>query len=326
MKNVLDLEIPCVRFDQDYAFPSAIMSSDQSYKNWVYSNLVQMYYIIERDTFNISYFYLGRNPNPINVIPLLSYQEIHKQLLKSIGGDAIQFLHTMINAGYYFACLMDEYYVPYRGSYQKEHLEHGIMCYGYDDDNGMVYIAGYTADGHFGSQCLSYSDFSRAFWNVKRADDFISCFKRNDKNYELDITLMKTLLYDCIYSLNTSERYRMVQNPLENCYWGLDACSHILQEKSSKVDLRYFYVVYEYMKLTRERFSAVSEKYNISDVVLQQKISVLEKKFYMLLTLCIKYSFKKDTALYLRIMKKLKENLDEEKTVLEEFYHFVCAI
>ncbi len=322
--NILKLEAPKVCFDQDYAFPSAIMSSDRSYKNWVYSNLIQMYYIIGRDTFNISY--LGRDPNPINLIPLLSYQGIQKQLLKSISCDAVRFLHTMIDAGYYLACLMDEYYVPFRRSYRKKHLAHGIMCYGYDDEKGIVHIAGYNADGHFGSQILSYSEFSEAFWNVQRASDFISCFKRNDKDYELDITLMKELLYDHVHSLNTSERYRMVQNPLQDCYWGIDACMHILKEKPDRVDLRYFYAVYEYMVLMGERYLAVSERYGIKDDVLQQKLSALEKKLNRLMMLCIKYNLKRDTALYLKIMERLKEDLDEERAVLEEFYRFICVI
>ena len=137
---------------------------------------------------------------------------------------------------------------------------------------------------------------------------------------------MKELLYDHVHSLNTSERYRMVQNPLQDCYWGIDACMHILKEKPDRVDLRYFYAVYEYMVLMGERYLAVSERYGIKDDVLQQKLSALEKKLNRLMMLCIKYNLKRDTALYLKIMERLKEDLDEERAVLEEFYRFICVI
>lgn len=324
MEKILNFESPWIRFDQDYAFPSAVMSSDQSYRNWVYSNMLQMYYIKERALFNISYFYLGRDPNPIAYIPLVDYQQIHKRLLNRMEVNAIKFLHSMIDAEYYIACLMDEFYIPGRKSYQKKHFSHGIMTYGYDDEKELVYIAGYGTNGHFGSQTISYSDFVNAFWNVTREDDYISCFKRNDISYDLDITLMKDLLYDYIYSLNTSERLRMVQNPLTNCSWGIDACGHILSEnKTDKMDTRYFYTIYEYMKLMNERYSVLSKRNRTDAPDLKFNLDNLEKQLYLLLISAIKYNLKASLKLHHYIMNRLQEIMEEERIVLEDFYRFI---
>lgn len=323
MVNILRIESPWIRFDQDYAFPSAAMGADRSYKNWVYSNMIQMYYINERDSFNISYFYLGRDPNPIAYIPLLIYQQIHKQLLKNMQGNAIKFLHSMIDDGNYITCLMDEYYIPGRKSYQKKHFAHGVMIYGYDDEKELVCVAGYGVNGHFNNQVISYTDFENAFWNVTREDDYISCFKRNEKSYDLDISLMKELLYDYIHSINTSQHLRMVQNPLANCYWGIDACSHILNvQRSDKIDTRYFYSIYEYMKLMNERYVVLSAQNHITALGLKAKMDNLEKQLSLLLTFTMKYNLKPNVKLYGSIKNKLEETLEEEKKVLKEFYDF----
>lgn len=67
---------------------------------------------------------------------------------------------------------------------------------------------------------IKYNDFELAFHNTKR-NSRSSRFRRNSLIYELDIELKKDLLKDYIYSKNTSLKYRMIQNPLNNCYWGV---------------------------------------------------------------------------------------------------------
>ena len=75
-----------------------------------------------------------------------------------------------------------------------------------------------------------------------------------------------------------------------------------------------------------ERYVVVSEQYGIRDDGLKQKLSDLEKKLNILLMLCMKYNLKKDSTLRFKIMKILRENLEEEKAVLQEFYHFISTI
>ena len=320
------MESPWIRYSQDYAFPSAAFSSDQSYKNWVYSNLIQTYFIIDRENFNISYFYLGRNPNPISYIPLLSYQGIQKKALKSMNVSSIGFVRTMIDSGYYIACLLNEFYIPSRKSYQNAHFSHGVMIYGYDDEKQSIMIAGYNKTGYFNTDILSYYDFEKAFWEVERESDCCSCFKRNDKNYEIDIKIMKDLLYDFIFSKNTSESYRMVQNPLTGCIWGIEACSLIMNDTEGLLDQRYFYMLYEHIKLMKERFEKVSILCNIHNEKIKQGLTGIEKQLNILLSLCLKYNIKQEQDLYFRIKSILVNQLKEEGEILTDFYRLLCTL
>lgn len=326
MRKCLYIETPWVRYSQDYAFPSAAFSTDQSYRNWIYTNMIQMYYIIGRDKFNLSYFYLGRNPNPISYIPLLAYQGFQKGSLKGMNVSAIDFVHIMIDSGYYITCSMNEFYIPSRKSYQEKHFSHGVMLYGYDDEERTVMIAGYDRTGSFNTDTLDYDCFIKAFWEVERKDDGCSCFKRNNTTYEIDIKLMKELIYDFVFSVNTSKKYRMVQNPLYDCYWGIEACIKILSDNSGWLDQRYFYTIYEYSRLMTERFSLVSNLYDIANNELEVKLMKLEKEFHILLFLCMKYNLRPGEELFLKIENMLAKLLKEEHKILHEFYFMLCKL
>lgn len=73
---------------------------------------------------------------------------------------------------------------------------------------------------------ISYDIFNKAFEDTKR-NSKVSCFKRNSKTYQLDLPLMKDRLHDFLHSKNSSFHMKMIQNPLTDCYWGVDAFKHI---------------------------------------------------------------------------------------------------
>ena len=144
MKTILSIEKPLILYNQDYAFPAAMMSSDKSFQNWLYSNAIQLYYINDRKNFNLSYFYLGIDPNPLAVIPLLRCQSIDLKVVKGSGITAISFVRDMINNGYYITCLLNEYYVKCRQAYNTRKFEHGNMIYGFDDEKHQIFLAGFN--------------------------------------------------------------------------------------------------------------------------------------------------------------------------------------
>lgn len=179
--------------------------------------------------------------------------------------------------------------------------------------------SGYTKQ--FRNHVLSYENYSMAFDRVQREEDFCSCFKRNNQEYHLDVELIKDLLGDFIYSRNTSKKLRMVQNPLENCHWGLEACEHIVDDCNEGFDLRYFYALSEYVMLMKQRVQRVTEELLISDQGLYEKLVDLEKKFRLLLNLTIKYNVQKQALDHVEVVKnKLNELLAEEKEILLVFY------
>lgn len=83
-KRILKTGKPYVTFIQDYAFITAAMSADNSIYNWIINNAIQIYYIPQNHGYNLTYFYLGNELNPINNIPLFEHQIIKMDFLKKI--------------------------------------------------------------------------------------------------------------------------------------------------------------------------------------------------------------------------------------------------
>lgn len=317
--KILHIGEPIVRFDQDYAFPSSAMSGDISYENWILSNAIQMYFIPSRYKFNISYFYLGLEPNPLPYIPLFEHQCLKMNLIKQSMPSIIDYIKLLINSNYYFTTTVNEYYLSSRPSYLKENFEHGIMVFGYDDIYEEIYSAGYDKTKLFNFHKIKYKDFELAFQNTSRNSRSRS-FRRNSLIYELDIWLIKELVNDYINSYNTSLKYRMVQNPLNNCYWGVEACRHIMDNSETNLDERYFYTLFEYSKLMGKRIEKVYKIIDYKDgKELIKENNSLTVKFKNLLSLSIKYNFKTSPVKYLEIKNKLNELLDMEIELLLKF-------
>ena len=323
MKTILSIEKPLILYNQDYAFPAAMMSSEKSFQNWLYSNAIQLYYINDRKNFNLSYFYLGIDPNPLAVIPLLRCQSIDLKVVKGSGITAISFVRDMINNGYYITCLLNEYYVKCRQAYNTRKFEHGNMIYGFDDEKHQIFLAGFNEYLQFSNTSISYENFEKAFLEIGRESDYGCCFKRNKTIYKFDRKLVRELLFDFISSKNTSERYRMVQNPLENCYWGIEACQHILDNGNIRIDYRYFYTVYEYMCLMQKRIPHLFDNEK-TKVYFIEKTERIKLDFYSLLLAVIKFNMNgKSREKIDKIRKRLSEMLILQKEILTELYNCI---
>lgn len=248
--KILDIGEAMIKYNQDYAFITATMFADISFYNWILSNMIQIYYVPKKDSnsYELTYFYLGNEANPINNISLFDHQIIKMDLLKESKLGILEFTKLMLKEDYYITNTLDEFYIESRSSYNQRHFEHGILIYGYDDYQQQVYTAGYDKTGHFSYHTMSYKTYILAFENTRR-NSRISCFRRNNTKYEIDKTLIKSLLFEFVNNLNSSDNYRMIQNPLTKCRWGIQAFECIYDTKSYKE----ICMLYDYIFMMEKR-------------------------------------------------------------------------
>ena len=306
-KKILTLGNPIIKYNQDFAFLTSAMHSDMSFYNWLLSNAIQVYYVPKNSGCNLTLFYLGIEPNPINNIPLFDHQIVKMDFLKKSSMTLIEFTELMIKEDYYVTNTLDEYYIETRLSYQKEHFDHGILIYGFDSQSGQIFTAGYDNSSHFQCSTISYETYDLSFRNTTR-NSRISCFKRNGKHYEVDRELIKQLLYDFVNSYNTSLHYRALQNPLSNYFWGMNAFRQIVNSD----DIRNFSMLYEYILFMAER----ANYFGLND--LGERLKKLSKKAGIIINLTIKSKIKKDfPTSRTPILEELLISLEE---LLFEFY------
>ncbi len=285
-RKVLPVGSAKVKFSQDYAFITSTMYSDESFQNWILNNLIQVYYTPKKyheNKYELSFYYMGIEVNPINNIPLFDHQVIKMNLIKECKINILNLTKKLLDEDYYVTNTLDEFYLSIRSSYKKEHKEHGILIYGYDDYTRMIYTAGYDARGHFNCNCIPYDIYTVSFQNTQR-NSRISCFRRNSFKCDIDIELIKDLLKDFYKSFNTSTRYRMIRNPIEDSVWGLNAFSKLCDEKDEK----YYYMLYEYVMLMKMR----ANKFMLFDI--EEKLNDLNKEAQILQNLLLKSYFNKE--------------------------------
>ena len=70
-----------------------------------------------------------------------------------------------LKAGYYSDLWLDAYYIPGKGMYQKMHLAHNILIYGYSKDDNIFLAISYTDSGHYDRLRIKPENLIRACLN-----------------------------------------------------------------------------------------------------------------------------------------------------------------
>ena len=123
---------------------------------------------------------------------------------------------------------------------------------------------------------------------------------------------MKKLINDFCDSTNTSLNYRMLQNPMKNCYWGIDACKHII----SSTDKVLNYKDFEYITLMIERIDVCSMTLDIDLHQESEYCMRISKELYLLLLHALKSNFREYNADKIHIIQtKLNGYMNELKEI-----------
>ncbi len=96
-------------------------------------------------------------------IPWLNTHSIDNYILTDCNININQVITHSLMRDNYMVCHLDEFYVPSRPSYQKEHYFHENMIYGFDNNKKEYDILGYDHKGvFFNSSKISFDAFEQA--------------------------------------------------------------------------------------------------------------------------------------------------------------------
>ena len=145
-KVLLPLNIrPPITSYLNNAFPLAILSTDDQYEPWFYSNYIQLFAprVYHEGRFN---FYVHK-AQPAIVSPLLDTQRFDRAIIEFANASVTDFLSNCLQRGWYVQLYLDEYFIPVRASYGNSHFVHEVLVYGEDSDSKLFTVLGYTERG-----------------------------------------------------------------------------------------------------------------------------------------------------------------------------------
>lgn len=178
MGNIL--EKPLIRTYQYNAFAESIMGCHRDYQEWLAGNYVQIMVCEDfENSINVIEYLAG---SIFGGCPLLDNQGKRKSEIMESYESCVEYLDSALKQGYYIYTFVDEYYIPNRVSYGKNHFEHDILLYGREQE-AFVYI-GYDALGNYTKGMLSTEQFYQAMQTDNMCLIMVSL---NSSEYKFDI-------------------------------------------------------------------------------------------------------------------------------------------
>lgn len=248
------------------AYPLTVAITKESSYEWIYSNYIQLLFQnpIRFDNQPIKFYKLSWTSGLVwdADCPLIKYDTVPKQIIDSIGIDIIEYICTAINQEYYVKLYLDEYFLPFRNSYQNEHYLHESLFIGYDLSEQVLYGLAYVTDKtgyHFKEFTVDMDAVRRAYKipiedSVQRSRIMLmSC--NWEKFYEFDIESVKESIYEYINSISTDKKYSPITNPRDYSF-GIsiyDKLLDLFDNASQCLGVIPFHIILEHKQLMVER-------------------------------------------------------------------------
>lgn len=207
------------------------------------------------------------------------------ELLKDIP-DIIDYAVDKINLGYYVVIHVDEYYIPEKRAYKKQHYVHHSLVYGYDNSQRKLKAIGFNSEQMFAKISFDYDLFREAYESGKlhykgsapwaetnaiellRVRDFMQEYPFNLEKFtaRLEEYVASKEDFQVVYA----QRFDKYTLGGEQLKYGLDIYDEIirhlynLMEGVVTVDYRAVHLLYEHKKSLYTRLQYVISRYNES--------------------------------------------------------------
>lgn len=335
--RILKITDPPIKGDPDYAYPLSVLLNEKKAKEWFYCNFIQICFSTYNKGCYINYFYTDVNNKRFNVRnPLLNYQAINKDVLKTLSVNIIDFIIKMLDLGYYFYTYFDEYYMKFSIVYNKIHMQHVSFLYGYDSDKKLFYIAGYDKTMHYNYYTAGFDEVARAYdlcerdyW-IDHNTIYLLNYKNQDREYNFDINAVLEQLREYLNSTDSSEKFNVCFNKNTDFVYGINAVESVKNKLNEniadpKVDFPFktFYILWEHKGLMESRIKYIIEKgFLNSDCLSVGLFAKLETGYKKLLDMAIKYFIVLNTDILKKMQRDMTGLIESEHkafgTLIEE--------
>jgi len=290
--SVIELPIgdPIIKSYQFVAFPVAISSAYDDTEDWFFNNFIQLFCRTDGE-FHVNFLAC----DIYGEMPFLKKYNLSQSYIAAIYNIGLKELFIRnLNAGYYIYSFVDEYYIPNRMNYQKNHYAHDILIYGCCPEGFLT--LGYDASRAFAKQVIDFDII-----NTAAASQSILALQKIDNIYYKSEPNIKERVkkYGRDRIIEMLEDYLYGKNCIDKLFLYHDCYTDSLTDKAKN---RYFYFkrvpnvfgidVYHYLKLYIMNIFSKHELYNDMSVpmnhfavlwehkkIMSERILYISKKF-----------------------------------------------
>ncbi|MCR5148501.1 MAG: hypothetical protein K6C35_05990 [Eubacterium sp.] len=266
-KKMLEIKMSPLNGYMEDAYPLTVAITRESNYEWIYSNYIQL-------VFQDPYIYRGQPVKFYKVsfkngrvwdaeLPLLCYDTITRDMVEVMEMDIIELICTAISRDYYVKVYLDEYFLPYRWTYKKQHYTHESLFFGFDNEKKELYGLAYVTDKdgyHFKKFAVSMEDVKEAYYSqiekgvLSERIAFMSC--NPERFYEFDKETVKRGIYEYLNSIGTDKKYSSINNPDDKYTFGIGIYDLLMDYYKGGVKNKLvipLHIIYEHKKLMLDR-------------------------------------------------------------------------
>ena len=309
-------------------YPLSILATRRDYLPWFHSRHIQLYCPRGFPEDRTAKFDFYRHPlSRLAPCPLLETLWLNRNSATDARGHIVPFVLDRLDEGHYVQLYANEFYIPDRRKYQRHHYTHALLVFGCDGQNAELDILGYNRQGIFAASKVGFAQLEQAFRRVHYLPDRMDriCLMRyaRDKTCGFDLPLVREQLRDYVYARNTSERFRMLENPVEGTF-GLDTYACLLDHcrrllaRPAFPDIRPLHILWEHKKCMRARIEYMeTHRYLSPPGRFSRAYAEIEQEAGTFRMMMLKYGVTKDASLIDRIAVGLDRVREKERVLLE---------
>lgn len=310
-----------------YSFYGGLFSILPNNKNimpWVYSNFIQLKYLVEVDL-----VFFDRYRSLLDGCPFFNHYVLKKSEIFEEGNQSlIKILKDKIDNGAYCFIYIDRYYVPfYKMWYKQRHLNHEMLIYGYDDEKEEFLCADNADNGNYEYFTCTFSELRDGYWYNGNIDPtffsihYIQNIIIPEEPYMFNYGQVKSSLKDYYYSksmLNESEEVIKSIFGFNVHNLVLENQKYTIKKYESKFyfNLRQMYILTDHKELMRRRLIFLKEQGYLLNDEFEKKYEYLAHKYKILLSMCIKYNITNKKDILDRYFELFQNLIDYERNVL----------
>ncbi|QYR23564.1 hypothetical protein KZ483_11975 [Paenibacillus sp. sptzw28] len=315
--KVLEMPYPPITSFPRNANIIAILATHHAYKDWLYSNHIQLHISKEKD--EDYYWLMFYQPLARIIYPLINRQYISRELIRKNNINIIEFIKNAIDTSSYVYLCVDTFFVPAYEHYGRLHLYHDLFIYGYDPVEDVFFAADFFQNGKYSFEKVSFVQLLNAYessYADRNSENFdVQALQVNHQSsFRLDIPFIIESLEDYINSTNTSVKYKMVSEPLDgefifgmNIYPVLYVC--IETHEYEAWILKALHVLCDHKKLMAERVKyLLTEKIVVKESeALIASFDEINRQMFSIRNIYIKYFVTKEIGIRNIVVKNLKQ-------------------
>lgn len=301
---------------------SIIQKCDEHGINYVYNNYIQLFFKIEKKG-QATFDYVFPKYKDLSTFRTCS---VDKPTFTINSLNIKDFIIRGLLCKKYIITSVDEYYIPNRLAYNKFNFGHDVLLYGYDSQNNIFHIIGYTDSGYYQPSIINCDEFIIAYLNSYGNKSIELVETVSYYHHRIEIELIIASLEDYITSGNKSRLFDKSKWLDDNETYGINTIEKIknyldaVADNRINIDRRIMYTLMEHKKIMLERYKhLIKNHFIVENKEIEDELIKIYKQSQVSLNLFLKYIISYDVSLLSKIQNILDDIKNKELITIPDF-------